>query len=141
IVSDKKQLDFKDVQRETLKWQNTNYYSFGREWAYKGLPRTIVAEELVLTDSGDIPKDYKFFCFNGTVKLIQVDYDRFGEQKRNLFDRQFNPINGRLLYPRYSGQTEKPANLRRAVEIAETLSADFNFIRVDLYLMGNKIYF
>jgi hypothetical protein len=141
IVFDKQQENFDRIQSQTEQWKRTDYYKFGREWAYKGLPRTILAEELLLDSHGKVPKDYKFFCFHGRVKIIQVDYDRFGEQKRNLFDRNFNRINATLLYPPYNGESKKPANLDKAIEIAETLAEDFSFIRVDLYLLDNRIYF
>ena len=141
IIADKSQHDFEAVRQEVNRWQNTDYYSFSREWAYKDLPRTILAEQLLLTPNGSIPKDYKFFCFNGEVKLIQIDYDRFNEQKRNLYDPQFNRIDGKLLYPTYPKPTEKPPNFHKGLEIAEALSVDFNFIRVDLYLMDANIYF
>lgn len=141
IIQDKQQEQLEEVRQQTEQWKETDYYSFSREWAYKGLPRTILAEKLLLTEAGEIPNDYKFFCFNGKVKIIQVDYDRFGNQRRNLFDRNFNRIEGELLYPPYEGATQKPKQLDKAIEIAEKLSADFTFLRADLYLMDEEIYF
>lgn len=141
IVFDKEQEEFEDIQQQTESWRRTNYFTIGREWVYKDLPRFILAEELLLNADGEIPNDYKFFCFNGRVKLIQIDYDRFGTQKRNLFDRDFNQIEGRLLYPPHPGEPPEPAHLNKAIEVAEKLSAPFNFIRVDLYLLNDGIYF
>lgn len=141
IVRDKENENFAEIQQKNQQWLQTDYYKFSREWAYKGLPRAILAEKLLLADDGTIPKDYKFFCFNREVKVIQVDYDRFGNQKRNLFDRDFNRIEGELLYPPYEGNTQQPPRLNGAIEIAEKLSADFTFLRVDLYLLDDQIYF
>ncbi len=141
IINDKGDEHFNTIHQKTEDWKQTNYYRFGREWAYKGLPRTILAEKLLLTQNGSIPKDYKFFCFHGRVKLIQVDYDRFGDQKRNLFDPNFEPIEGKLLYPPYEQPVQRPQNLDEAIKIAEALATDFNFIRVDLYLLENHVYF
>lgn len=141
IVPDKEQEKFDDIRQQTDSWKRTNYFTIGREWVYKDLPRTLLAEALLLDADNNIPKDYKFFCFDGRVKLIQVDYDRFGTQKRNLFDRDFNRIDGRLLYPPYPGNTKKPEHFNEAIEVAEKLSAPFSFIRVDLYLPDNYIYF
>jgi hypothetical protein len=141
IIYDKEEEHFKTIHQKTEKWKQTNYYRFGREWAYKGLPRKILAEKLLLTQNGSIPKDYKFFCFHGKVKLIQVDYDRFGDQKRNLFNPNFELIEGKLLYPPYGQPVQRPQNLDEAITIAEALATDFSFIRVDLYLMKDHIYF
>ena len=141
IVRDKEQADYQKIYRQTEEWKNTDYSKIGREWVYEGLPRTILAEELLLDSSNSIPEDFKFFCFHGRVEIIQIDFDRFGNQRRNLYDRNFNRIEARLLYPNYEKAVEKPDNLDKAIEIAERLSADFNFIRVDLYLLENEVYF
>ena len=34
----------------------------------------------------DVPKDYKFFTFNGKVHIIQVDGERFSGHRRSLYD-------------------------------------------------------
>jgi hypothetical protein len=141
IVKDKQITNYRRIYRETEKWKQTDYSKIGREWVYKNLPRTIVAEDLLLDTTGSIPEDYKFFCFHGQVKIIQIDFNRFGDQRRNLYDKEFNLLDATLLYPNYDRPVEKPDNLEQAIEIAETLSAAFNFIRVDLYLMENNIYF
>ena len=141
IVRDKEQADYHKIYRQTEEWKNTDYYKIGREWVYEGLPRTILAEELLLDSSNSIPEDFKFFCFHGRVEILQIDFDRFGNQRRNLYDRNFNRIEATLLYPNYEKAVEKPDNLDKAIEIAERLSADFNFLRVDLYLLENEVYF
>jgi hypothetical protein len=57
----------------------------------------------MVDESGTELKDYKFFCFDGEPRLIQVDFDRFRNHKRNLYDRSggispskscFRPIPG-----------------------------------------------
>lgn len=141
IVSDKSRMNYDEIFHQTEKWKSFDYARFGREWIYKDLPRTILAERLLLNSDHSIPEDYKFFCFDGRVELIQIDFDRFGEQKRNLYDRGFNPFEATLLYPKYQGKVQKPDNLTEAIQLAEALSADFNFIRVDLYLIKDQIYF
>lgn len=141
IVFDKSQADYSEVYDQTEKWKGFNYAEFGRERVYENIPRTIVAEELLLDSNQKIPSDYKFFCFNGRVEIIQVDIDRFNNQKRKLLDRDFNEIDARILHPKFEGAIERPPNLDEAIEVAEKLSADFKFIRTDLYLLENDIYF
>lgn len=141
IVFDKDEEDYEEVRKLTERWKKFDYAAFGREWAYRDVPRTIVAEELLLDSSRSIPNDYKFFCFNGRVEIIQIDFDRFSNQKRNLYDRDFNQLNTTLLYPNYKGEVSKPENLHEAITVAENLSSELNFVRVDLYLLNNRIYF
>lgn len=141
IVKDKDRADYQTVRKKSERWKSTNYYRIGREWVYKDIPRTIVAEKLILDSSGSIPSDYKFFCFDGQVEVIQVDIGRFNDQKRNLYDRNFNRLQAKLLYPNFEGSPDKPARLDEAIDVAEKLSAGFNFIRVDLYVLENHVYF
>lgn len=141
IVRDKERADYDTIYQTTEQWKATDYYKVGREWAYKGLPRTILAEQLLLDSENSIPIDYKFFCFDGKVELIQVDKDRFSDQRRNLYDRNFQKLDAKLLYPNFGGSLEEPGNLDQAISMAETLSKEINFVRVDLYLMENNLYF
>ncbi len=141
IVTDKNGEAFSDIQSLTQKWQQTDYYKFGREWVYKELSRTIVAEELLQTPSGTIPEDYKFFCFNGRVELIQIDFSRFKNHRRNLYDRDFNLLPATLFYSQYEKPFNKTEKLDESIRLAEKLASDFDFIRVDLYIVEKKIYF
>ena len=61
-----------------------NFYYEAREWPYKNVKPCIFAEAYMQEDNGDL-LDYKVFNFNGEPKLIQVDFDRFKEHKRNLY--------------------------------------------------------
>jgi len=140
IIRDKSSIEFDHIKQITREWQEQDYSTLGREWVYKNLPRSIIAEELLLGESGDIPRDYKFTCIHGRVEFTQVDIGRFNDQKRNLYDRDFNLLDVKLLYPQFKGELEKPAKWDEAVQLAETLAADFDFIRVDLYLVADKIF-
>lgn len=141
IVRNKEESDFSRVQRQTERWKQKDYYREGREWAYKGLSRTILAERLLLDANHEIPNDFKFFCFNGRVRIIQIDIDRFGDQRRNLYDRDFQPLKATLLYPKSEEPIPEPEQLEKAIGIAEELSSEITFVRVDLYLLKNDIYF
>lgn len=142
IISNKSQHKFENIQRSVMQWQKKDYYKVGREWAYKDLPRQVLAEQLLLKPNGEIPEDWKFFCFNGEVKIVQVDFDRYNNiHARNLYDRNFRKLDVELLYPINDFEIEKPDLFDSAITIAEKLSKDFTFIRVDLYLMYTKIFF
>lgn len=141
IVKDKTGEKFEEILAEIDQWLSTDYYKFGREWVYKGLERVLIAEELLLDESGNVPSDYKFYCFDGKVKLIQVDIDRFNGQKRFLFNRSFEPLDATLYYPAGENSPDKPRELDDAIRIVEQLSEEFNFIRVDLYVMAGRIFF
>lgn len=141
IIRNKTEMQYDWVKNKSESWRQTEYFYVGREWVYKDLPRTLLVEKLLTDEHGNIPSDYKFFCFHGRVEIIQIDFDRFGEQKRNLYDRSFQKIDGRRLFPNYPGTIAKPMMLDSAIQLAEILSEDFNFLRVDLYLIENQVLF
>lgn len=141
IVKNKREENLSEIIKLTETWKKTDYARFGREWVYKDLPRTIVVEELLLTPTEEIPEDFKFFCFHGRVEIIQIDFDRFKDQRRKLFDRNYKPLEAQLLYKNYPHPVEKHPMLDQAIKLAEKLSEEFIFMRVDLYLIGENIYF
>lgn len=138
-IVDKKFHDFNTVSKEVHDWLQVDYYRKGREWVYKEADRVLVIESY-LAFEGHVPPDYKFFCINGSVGFIQVDLDRFNGHKRNIYDTSF-----KLLPVKYNldigDDIPKPKMFNKALNIAEELSKDFDFIRVDLYLLEDQIYF
>lgn len=138
-IVDKSKCDFNEVFSTTEEWKKTDYYLLGREWVYKNTRRELVIEEFISFKS-EVPPDYKFFCLNGRVELIQIDLERFKDHKRNLYDRSFKPLDVSLIYPQGS-PVKKPALFDSALHIAENLSKQFDFIRVDLYVLDDRVYF
>lgn len=142
IIDNKSLYKFEEIQQSVMQWQKKDYSKVGREWVYKGLPRKILAEQLLLKPNGEIPEDWKFFCFHGEVKIVQVDFDRYNDKhSRNLYDRNFKKLDMKLLYPTNDIELKKPYLFDSAIAIAEKLSKDFTFIRVDLYLVDDTIFF
>lgn len=126
-----------DHFRKALK---ENYYWRAREFQYFNIVPRIMIEELL--DDGEPmgPLDFRCWCFNGAVELIQVDnrsysinpfYDR-PWQRLDLSHREGD-------YP--LAEIPKPGNLDELLSVAETLSAGFDFVRVDLYNIRGRIYF
>lgn len=139
IIVDKNKTNFDELNKEIVKWQNLNYGKLTRQWFYSNIERSIIIEEYLEFDGG-IPPDYKFFCINGKVELIQVDSDRSTIHTRNLYNKDFKKLDAKLLYES-SSFNHNPILYKEAIIIAEKLSEDFNFIRVDLYILDTKIYF
>lgn len=138
-IVDKSEDSFESVQKLTNDWLRKDYYKKGREWVYKDTPRTLLVEEL-LQFSEEIPPDYKFFCLNGKVKFLQVDLDRFNGHCRNIYNSKFDLLDVEYHFPRgYS--IDKPSKFDEAIKISEELSSEFDFIRVDLYLLEDGVFF
>ena len=84
---------------------------------------------------------YKFFCFNGKVKYVQIDSDRFGDHTRCFYDLDWNKQEFTLLYPIFEGEIKKPKKFSEMVAIVSKLCEDFIFVRIDLYYYEDKIFF
>lgn len=89
-------------------------------------------------------KDYKFYCFNGKVKMCGIYSDRNSEKrtKADYYDRDFNWIDMTWGYERTKKKiTHKPEFFEEMIEIAEKLSENISHVRVDLYCSQNAVYF
>jgi len=114
---------------------------YGRgQWCYLGVPRRVLVEEL-LGDGTRIPLDYKLSVFHGSVRLIQVDSDRFQCHRRSLYTPSWERLPGRFQKYELTPDVERPPRLAEMVEIAEALATETDFVRVDLYAIGERIVF
>lgn len=141
IVRDKAKVDWKQAKKRFRRLLRENHYYTTIEWQYKNIEPRIVVEKLLTYEDGSIPEDYKFHCFNGKLAFIMIDFDRFGAiRTRNLYDSNWNLIKCNWGRP-YGKELKKPDNLEEMIEVAEKLAKDFTYVRVDLYLVKNSIYF
>jgi hypothetical protein len=80
-----------------------------------------------------LPADYRFFVYHGRVHYVQVDDDRFNGQWRIVHDRQWRVMPVTFKHPLPATPPARPARLDEMIAMAETIGADFDFVRVDLY--------
>jgi hypothetical protein len=112
-------------------WFARNYYRTSREANYRYLVPKVIVEPFVFGD--DNPNDYKFFCFGGRARLIQVDADRKTRHTRCFFDADWNKLPFSMTYPMLEGDVPRPGSLELMLRLAGALSADIGFVRVDFY--------
>jgi len=144
IVKEKKQLDYTQVRRQLKKWMDENFGQdtfLGIAWGYRNIKPHIIVESF-LGEDGKVPVDYKFFCFSGRMEFMKIDFARFEDHAAVYFDRKLNvlgPIEEG--FKEYRGKIDLPDYLEDMIRVAELLADGFDFIRVDLYGVGGKIYF
>jgi len=142
ICKDKSKIDFMKLKKEVNRWLKREYYWLHREWPYKNIKPRIICEKYMVDESGKELKDYKIFCFNGEPKIIQVDYNRFSNHKRNLYDLEWNYIPFSIQYPTDPNKIiSKPQKLEEMINIARLLCKGYPHVRVDFYSINEKIYF
>ena len=143
IVYDKNELDKTEVKKLITKWLNRNYYSRSNlEWAYKDVQPRIIAEPLLTDNKNEVLNDYKFFCFNGEPKFLQLDIGRGINHSRSYYDMNWSKLSfGDLLQKTHMGEVEEPKNLKEMIRLARILAKPFPFVRVDFYSIKGKTIF
>jgi hypothetical protein len=122
-----------------------NYGSKTGEWVYDGIVPTVLVEKRINGLSKSSPVDYKIYCFSGKAKFIQTIHGReTGHSSFGFYDTKGSKLNIRHgTNPQFLG-SEDPLFLQKIselVSIAEILSSPFPHVRVDLYIVGNFVFF
>ncbi|MEA1787685.1 ATP-grasp fold amidoligase family protein [Arenibacter sp. GZD96] len=141
IVWDKKKMDWAKIRRDLKNRLNTNYSIFGKgEWQYENIKPRIIVEKLMIDENNQIPSDYKLHYFNGKLIFTQVDIDRHNAHKRNLYDPNWKLLPCKWAHE--NGKTiEKPRKYEELKFISEKLAQNFTYVRIDVYVIKNNIYF
>ena len=122
------------LQRRSQRWQRSPYGLWLDEWAYRGVPRGLIAEPL-LGGKLPLPIDYKIYVFGGQATHVQVHLDRGGRHRWILHDRNWRPLVDNIDRP------QAPFSLSAMLSAAETLARGMSFLRVDFYEVEGHPYF
>ena len=141
ICLDKSLLDTAETKKKLQEWlmPNSNLYSYSYEWAYRNIKPKIICEKFL--DSKKSLIDYKFYCFNGQPKFIQVISERNISLKADYYDLKWKSLPIHSQSPRSIKGIKKPSHLNEMIQISQKLSSNFPYVRVDLYQVNNQVYF
>lgn len=147
ICTDKSSLDIVQTKRVLKEWLREDYALSYAEMHYHYISRRIICEKYIQPKNGLVPDDYKVFCFDGKANYIMLCREREehnGEEscKYYFFDKDWK------FYPWDKSTSdeknvciEKPKQVDKMLEYASVLSKGFPFVRVDFYVMDDKIFF
>ena len=145
ICKDKSMLDIRLAIKKLKKWgKNTKYYLPYAEMQYKGIVPKLICEKLIETSDGELPTDYKLYCFNGKPDCALVCLNRgAGHPDFYFFDKNMNlkRYNKKGKYAPSNFRVEKPEGFEKLFEYAEKLSKPFPFVRADFYLEKGEVIF
>ena len=146
IVKNKKTEDLDKIVQTMNKYIKYKFDYRTFELFYNEIEPYIIAEKYMGTPDM-VPNDYKFFCFkqkDGKTKIIiQMDIGRYTNNHCRAYlteDWQIEPY-GNEMNEEDKDLFKKPKNLQKMLDISRKLSEDFDYVRVDLYEVGGKIYF
>jgi TupA-like ATPgrasp len=140
IVSDKKQLDvdatvryFNKLCRQRFGWvAGERHYNFI-------LPRIVIEQLLHDADSG-LPWDHNFFCYHSAAGFDYSLAIRSPDGNAAIFDKDWKVLESQIPEAALTAHL-RPESFGEMLEVARRLSADFDFVRVDLYSVAGRVYF
>lgn len=145
VCQDKSKINTQEVNALVNSWRNRKLEDVGREWAYTGCNGSKIIVEQLLEDleSKDASiDDYKLLCFNGKFRYLWVDKNRYSNHCRGFWNEKLEFLDGVYSdHPTFDRAPSLPKNTDEMIKVAEKLSADFPFARVDFYNIQGKIYF
>lgn len=136
VVKDKNKLDKDFAVKQINNWLKEKFGKRFLELHYDLIKPRIIVEEFIENKEGELPLDYKIFCFNGTAKLVLVCSERTDREESirlDFFDLDWNRLNIGSKEYESSKEILKPSCFSEMVIHAEALSKPFTFVRVDFY--------
>lgn len=143
IVKNKKEIAWYPFKMVMRQWLKQGIEWMGREWHYGEMTPRIICEKYLEDESGEL-RDYKFHCFAGEPKFVNVCIGRFSNHKQFLcFNRNWEllPFTKDALAVGADFTLEKPENLEEMFNLAKDISKEFPYVRVDFYNVNGRIYF
>lgn len=145
ICHDKNDINLKKEIHRFDKESSKNFGIATGELHYTEIEKKVIVEKYLGGPNGELPLDYKIYCFNGEPTSICV-YERNPidfSTIRYFYDFEWNPQHDYISsqFASTPDRYEKPENLDTMYKIAKELSEPFPFVRVDLYnIKGNIIF-
>lgn len=143
LVPDTREVGQNVLRHLATRWLAQSYYPKFRERHYRKIPPRIIFEALLL-DNGLPAKDYKIHCFRKKGRLtqiVQLHTDRFSDHKVNFFDVDWHEIDMSHGYDKLDDAIPPPDELPELLRVADFLSRGINYVRIDLYVSGGRVYF
>ena len=150
ICKDKSKLNIESTKKMYASLLKEKFGVSTGQLQYSKMPACIIAEELLDAERQTIKSsslvDYKIWCFNGKPEYIFVVLNRRnGHAEQMIFDMEWRShpeyLNDTFHLKIYKGTIAKPSKFSEMIKIATVLSKGNEQMRVDLYEVGNKVYF
>jgi hypothetical protein len=141
LCYDRTAADRKAIMADLGRWLRRNHFWITREWVYRDIRPRIMIEEMLAGEHGGVPADYKVFCFHGEPAFIQVDLDRYGDHRRNIYDLDWRLLPLSIKFPRAPFANPARPPLDAMLAMSKTLAAPFVHVRVDWFVVEGRLRF
>ena len=114
-------------------WLARAYGGLLDEWHYGAARRLLLVEPYIGGDA--LPLDYKVYVFGGRAAVVQLHVGRGGRRRWSQFDRDWTPLSDDAI------PAPPPSRLAEMLEAAEAIAGTQDFLRVDFYCEGERLWF
>lgn len=141
ICKDKAALDRVEAKHKLDAWMKVDMSKLAGEIHYASMKPRIICEPFFDDLAGELPCDYKVYCFDGKAHCTLVCQGR-GSLSRTAFDLYDRDWKTKLPYSKSSlladRNVPKPEAYGEIITAAEALSKPFPFVRMDFYSIQDK---
>lgn len=147
LVDNKLTINANEAKKQLKKWINEPFGIYTAEPQYKFIKLLCIAEQYLENDVANSTSliDYKVFCLDGNPYCILVCANRIIGKRTHL---TFYDLNWNIIPDILDGDhkmdlvlIDKPDCLEELLIAAKQLASGHPEVRVDFYIVNNKIYF
>jgi hypothetical protein len=125
---------------EARSWLGTDYSRVSVEWGYASARPLLLAEELLRSPGGSHPPpDYKFFTFAGKVEMVEVVPGPDSGHRWMLLRPDWTRLTPRRARQPDDPEPVRPPNYDQMLEWASILGSPLDFLRIDMYDLGDRV--
>lgn len=130
----------KEIVHTCKDWLSMTYGFYQLEWAYQKIKRKIIIEKLLRDADGEPPANYYFTVIHGECRMVAIFYKRHDDKRveRYTSEQEYVNFKNRKNPAGYRKKSDNPAP---ELELVKILGKPFDYVRVDLYLLNDRIFF
>ncbi len=140
MIRDRAGIDAPAIRAITAKWLAEPWGVHMEEAAYWAVPPRLFIEQMLLTDTGGPPEEYRVHLFHGKTAFIQTTLVENGVARHGAFHTPDWSRRDWYFTQRRDNVFPKPARLDEMIRLAEILGRDFDHLRVDFFDDGNRLW-
>ncbi|WP_018336207.1 ATP-grasp fold amidoligase family protein [Butyricimonas synergistica] len=142
-VNDKSKFDWEKMRSFYRERMSLNFFWTNREWPYKNVKPMVIAEKY-LKDKNDLLIEYKYYCFNKEVRIIQYSEANKGHKSFRYLMEDYTPLDKEYKIDEcvtIDKDTFKPVCFEEMDSIVRKIAERFEYyIRIDLFNVDDNIY-
>ncbi len=140
FIRDPARENWSAVRAKMKHWLAASYYPKRLVWPETQMTRVFTVESMHGNTPQGLLDDYKFFVFHGRVELVQVISGRAGQIEYSHYNRDLTPLPGVTRRGKKAGKGEDlPSQVAAMTPLVERIGAQFDFARIDMYLLDGRI--